>query len=97
MDFVSFYVYCSERPGRTEVFTGSAADAFFLVYDRDPYSCTFFFRIASRPMATAVSVPDFDHLDGSCRAVPCTVAAFHAVGKDYTVFLDPDGMAYLDG
>ena len=97
MDFVSFYVYCSERPGRTEVFTGSAADAFFLVYDRDPYSCTFFFRIASRPMATAVSVPDFDHLDGSCRTVPCTVSAFDVIGHDDAVLLDPYSMAYLYG
>ena len=97
MDFVSFYVYCSERPGRTEVFTGSAAYAPLLVDDRYLYRDTFFFRVSTCPVTVAVSVPDLHHLYGSCRAVPCAVAAFHAVGKDYTVFLDPDGMAYLDG
>ena len=96
MDFVSFYVYRSERPGRTEVFTCPATDAFFLVYDRDLYGSVFLL-IASRPKTTAVPVPYLDHLDGSCRTVSCAVPAFDVIGHDDTVLLDPYCMTDLYG
>ena len=35
------------------------------------------------------------HLDGTRRTVAFTIATFHAVGEDDTVFLDPDGMSDL--
>lgn len=36
-----------------------------------------------------------DHRDGTCRAMTGAIAAFHAVGERYAIFLNPHGMANL--
>ena len=48
----SFYVDCAERPCRTEVFTGSAADAACFVYGR--HHC---FSVLAFAFPVALSVP----------------------------------------
>ena len=98
----SFYVDCAERPCRTEVFTGSAADAACFVYGR--HHCfsvlAFPFPVAfAASMTLAVSVVFADlaaryHDNGSGRAVACAVAAGYSVSERYAVFPDPYCMSY---
>lgn len=83
MHLIPFYVYRAERSGRAEVLAGAAADALVLVYGRH--------------LHRSVRVFVVYHLDGSCRAVTCAVAARYSIGKNYTIFLNPHGMADMDG
>ena len=100
----SFYVDCTERPCRTKVFTGSAADAACFVYGRHhcfsvlafPLSVPVAFA-ASMTLAVAFVFADLAaryHDNGSGRAVACAVAAGYSVSERYAVFPDPYCMSY---
>ena len=76
--FIPLHVNRAKRSGRAEVLTGTAADAFVLIYGRH-------FDGAVRAFVV-------DHHDGSCRAMAFAVAATHAIGQYDTVVLDPHGV-----
>ena len=82
MHLIPFYVYRAERSGRAEVLAGTAADALVLVN--------------SRNLHCAVRAFVVYHLDSSCRAVTCAVAAADAVGQHHAIVLDPHGMPHMD-
>ena len=80
--FISFHVNCAKRSGRAEVFAGAAADAFVLVYGRH-------FHLAVRAFVV-------HHLNGTCGAVACAVAATHTVGQYDAIIFNPNGMTHMD-
>ena len=80
---MSFHIYGAERTRRAQVFTGSAADAFFLVYDRK----------LRRIRVVRVFC---HHQDRLGRAMAGTVAASDAVPVDDAIFLNQYGMSDLD-
>ena len=82
MHLIPFYVYRAERSGRAEVLAGTAAYAFVLVHGRH--------------LHCAVRAIVVNHLDSSCRAVTCAVAAADAVGQHHAIVLDPYGMPHMD-
>ena len=79
-----FHIYGAERTRRAQVFTGSAADAFFLVYDRK----------LRRIRVVRVFC---HHQDRLGRAMAGTVAASDTVPVDDAIFLNQYGMSDLDG
>ena len=95
---MSLDVYCAERPRRTQVLAGSAADAFFGVNGRYLQCRSPVFSIIFHiPVPVSVPLPYRDHYYGSGGAVSGAVAAFYIVRNDNAVFPYPDCMAYLDG
>ena len=82
MHFISFHINCAERSGRAEVLAGAAADAFVLVYGRH--------------LHLAVRSFIFYHLDGTCGAVACAVAATHTIGQYDAIIFNPNGMTHMD-
>ena len=80
---MSFHIYGAERTRRAQVFTGSAADAFFLVYDRQ----------LRRIRVVRVFC---HHQDRLGRAMAGTVATSDAVPVDDAIFLNQYGMSDLD-
>ena len=80
--FIPFHINCAERSGRAEVLAGTAAYALVLVN--------------SRNLHCAVRAFVVYHLDSSCRAVTCAVAAADAIGEHYAIFLDPNGVTHVD-
>ena len=78
-----FHINGAERTRRAQVFTGSAADAFFLVYDRK----------LRRIRVVRVFC---HHQDRLGRAMAGTVAASDAVPVDDAIFLNQYGMSDLD-
>ena len=84
MLFVPFHINGAERTRRAQVFTGSAADAFFLVYDRK----------LRRIRVVRVFC---HHQDRLGRAMAGTVAASDTIPVDDAIFLNQYGMSDLDG
>ena len=84
MHFVTFYIDGRIRTCRTQILTGTTADAACLV---DSGNIRRFL---------VVWVAGY-HLNGAYRTVACTVAAFYTIGQRNTVFLNPYGMTYLGG
>ena len=82
MHFISFHVNCAKRSGRAEVLAGAAADAFVLVHGRH--------------LHLAVRSFIFYHLDGTCGAVACAVAAADTVGQYDAIIFNPNGMTHMD-
>ena len=82
MHFIPFHIYRTERTGWAEVFAGAAADALVLVHGGYLYCAVRTFIVY--------------HLDGSCWAVTCAVAAADAIGQHHTIVLDPYGMTHMD-
>lgn len=82
MLFVSFDIDGAERPRRTEVLAGAAADAALFVHDGN-------LRRTGRRRIGG------DHRDGPRGTMAGAVAALHAVGVDDTVGGDPYGVADL--
>ena len=83
MHLISLHVNRAKRSGRAEVFAGTASDAFAVVDVRHLNGSVWTFIV--------------NHLNGACGAVTCAVAATDAIGQHHTVFLDPNGMANMDG
>ena len=83
MYFVTFDVDGREGTRRTDVLTGSAANAGSLVDSRNH----------GRFLIILVKG---HHLDGTSGTVTGTVAALHLIGNGHTILLDPYGMTYLD-
>ena len=79
-----FHINGAERTRRAQVFTGSAADAFFLVYDRK----------LRRIRVVRVFC---HHQDRLGRAMAGTVAASDTIPVDDAIFLNQYGMSDLDG
>ena len=82
MYLIPLHINRAERSGRAEVLAGAAADAFVLVH--------------SRHLHLAVRSFIFYHLDGTCGAVACAVAAADTVGQHNTIIFNPNGMTYMD-
>ncbi len=82
MSYITFHINRAERTGRAEVFAGTTADALVLVHGRHLYCAVRAFVVY--------------HLDGSCWAVTCAVAAADAVGQHHAIVLDPYGMSHMD-
>ena len=80
--FISFHINRAKRSGRAEVLAGTAADAFVLVYGRH-------LHLAVRTFVVY-------HLNGTCGAVACAVAAADTVGQHNTIIFNPNGMTYMD-
>ena len=83
MHLVTLDIDGRERARRTDILTGTAADAHILI-DYGNLQRLLIIRIGRY------------HLDGTSRTVTSTVAARHTVGERNTVLLDPDGMANLN-
>ena len=81
MLLVSLHVDGTEWSGRTQILARSTAYAPLCINDRNLQRC-------------GVFVVGRHHQYGSRRTVAGAVAASHAVGNGYAVFLDPYGMAY---
>ena len=79
MHLMSFDIDGAERPCRTHILTGAAANAHRIVHSRN-HGRGFVVGIAG------------NHHDGSNGAVTRTVAAVYAIGQHYAVFLNPYGM-----
>lgn len=82
MDFVSLDVDSGKRPGRTEILTGSAADAAAFV-DSGHVGRLIVVGIAG------------NHLDSSNRTVTGTVTALNTVAQGNAVLFNPNGMSNL--
>ena len=82
MHLIPLHINCAERSGRAEVLAGTAADAFVLVYGRHLYF----------PVRSFI----FYHLDGTCGAVACAVAAADTIGQYDAIIFDPNGMTHMD-
>ena len=82
MHLIPFHINRAERSGRAEVLAGTAADAFVLVYGRH--------------LHLAVRSFIFYHLDGTCGAVACAVAATHTIGQYDAIIFNPNGMTHMD-
>ena len=82
MHFISFHINRAKRSGRAEVFAGTAADAFVLVHGRHLYFPVWSFIVY--------------HLDGTCRAVACAIAATHTIGQYDAIIFNPNGMTHMD-
>ena len=80
--FISFHINRAERSGRAAVLAGTAADAFVLVHGRHLY--------------LAVRAFVVHHLNGTCGAVACAVAATHAIGQYNTIIFNPHSMTHMD-
>ena len=61
---------------------GTATDAFVLVHGRHLY-------LAVRAFVVY-------HLDGTCGAVACAIAATHTIGQHNTIIFNPNGMTYMN-
>ena len=83
MTFMSFYIDCTERTCRTEVFARAASDATFNVHHRNLRRIRLL-RIRGH------------HRDGSRRAMAGTVAAIYPIGERHTVLFYPHGMTNLN-
>lgn len=84
MHFIPFHVNRAERTCRTKVLASPATDATLHVDSRDLR------RIG-------IACIRRYHLNGSRRAMPGTVAAFHTIGQRHAVLPYPYGMTYLRG
>ena len=83
MYFVPLDVDGREGTRRTDILTGSAANAGSLVDSRNHGRCL-------------IILVKGHHLDGTSGTVTGTVAALHLIGNGHTILLDPYGMTYLD-
>ena len=84
MLFVTFDVDGAEGTCRTQIFTGSAADAAGFVDGRD----------VGRLLVVRIAG---NHFDGTHRTVACTVATLDTIVDGHTVLLDEHGVTYLCG
>lgn len=84
MHFIPFHVNRAERTCRTKVLASPATDATLHIDSRDLR------RIG-------IACIRRYHLNGSRRAMPGTVAAFHTIGQRHAVLPYPYGMTYLRG
>ena len=82
MHLVPFHKNRAEWAGGAEVLAGTAAYALVLVN--------------SRNLHCAVRAFVVYHLDSSCRAVTCAVAAADTVGQHHAIVLDPYGISHMD-
>ena len=79
MHLVTLDIDGAERPCRTHILAGAAANAHRIVHSRN-HGRGFVVGIAG------------NHHNGPNGAVASTVATVHAIGKHQTVFFDPNGM-----
>ena len=82
MYFMSLNIDSREGTSRTDIFTGTTANA----------GCVIDSGNHGRLLIVLIK---WYHLNGSCRTVAGAVAALHLVGNRHTVLLDKDGMTYL--
>ena len=78
------YINGAERTGRTQILASSASDASLGIDYGNPVTFE------------TVGIL-FDHLNGAYGTMTSTVSATHTVGQHNAVFLNPDGMPYLNG
>ena len=84
MLFVTFDVDGAEGTCRTQIFTGSAANAAGFVDCRE----------VGRLLVVRIAG---NHFDGTHRTVACTVATLDTIVDGHTVLLDEHGVTYLCG
>ncbi len=82
MHLIPFHVNRAKRSGRAEVLAGTAADAFVLIHGRHLHLAVWSFIVY--------------HLDGTCGAMTCAVAASDAVGQHNAIIFNPNGMTHMD-
>ena len=82
MHLIPLHINRAERSGRAEVLAGAAADAFVLVYGRHLHLAVWAFVVY--------------HLNGTCGAVACAVAATHTIGQYDAIIFNPNGMTHMD-
>ena len=82
MHFISFHINCAERSSRAEVLAGTAADAFVLIHGRHLHLAIWTFVVY--------------HLNGTCGAVACAIAATYTIGQYGAIIFNPNGMTHMD-
>ena len=79
---MSLNIDSREGTGRTDIFTGTTANA----------GCVIDSRNHGRLLIVLI---ELHHFNGSCRTMAGAVAALHLVGNRHTILLNKDCMTYL--